>query len=123
MLDRRKGLRTDHCFHPLLASYRPDSNLPAAAGPVGSTFAVAAGRTVQAARTGPEVARSQGLAGRGWARRRSSRCSVGPAGMAACRPGGMGQHPGGLVAATEGIAVVRPGIEVSEPFSKRSIPR
>jgi hypothetical protein len=33
----------------------------------------------------------------------------------------MGQHPGELVVATEGIAAVHPDIEVSELFSRRFI--
>jgi hypothetical protein len=109
MPDLRKDLRKVHRRHLLPVSYHPGSTHPAAAGLVGSTSAVAAARTVL------QEARSQDRpAGRGWASCRSSRCCwAGPAGMAARRLGCRGQHRGGWVAVTEGIAAVRPGVGVS----------
>lgn len=118
MLDQRRDQRTDRRFRSLLVSCHPGSSLQAAAGPVGSTSAVAAVRTVlQGVRTGLGVARSQGLAGMGWASRSSRCCWADPAGMAAYSAG-MDQHLGVLVAATEGTAAVRPASEVSELFSE-----
>lgn len=107
-LDRRRDQRTSRLQLHLLASYRPDSILRAVAGPAGSTSAAEVGhRDRQEVRIGPEVARSQGLAGMGWASRSSHCCLEGLADTAACF-GCMGQHLGESVAATGGTAAVRP---------------
>ena len=121
MLDQRRDQRTGRRCHYPDSSCRPGSSRPAAEGLAGSTSAAEVAHTVpQEARTGLVVARSQDLAGMGWASR-SSRCSAGPVGMAACRPGCMGRHLGGRVVATEGTAAVRP-VTKSVMCSQRTLP-
>lgn len=110
MLNQHKDPRRDRRFHFLVVSYHPGSTLLAAADPAGSTSVVVAVHTVpQEDHTGPEEARSQGLADRDWVSCHNSHCCwAGPAGMAACHPDCRDQHRGGWVVATEGIAAVRP---------------
>jgi hypothetical protein len=113
MLDRRRDQQTSRLLllH-LPASYRPGSSLRAAAGPAGNSSAVGAvHKVLQEVHTVPEVARNQGLAGKGWVSRSSHCCWVDPVDMAA-RFGCTGQHRGGSVAATEGTAAVRPALSL-----------